>query len=176
MFMIILLTLERVYLSFFFKWGELMVEEKVKEAIVPIVDELNLRIYKVVYEKENGQNYLRVLLENDDYTLDLDTCVIASEKISKLLDELDPISDQYFLEVASCGERELETLEEFNRAINKYVCVEVNEAILNYDELVGDLVKVSEEAIELKINLKGRMKTVSIPFNLIKKAYITFKF
>ena len=33
-----------------------------------------------------------------------------------------------------------------------------------------------EDKIELKINLKGRMKVVTIPFNIIEKANLTFKF
>ena len=149
---------------------------KIKEAIEPIAKELDVNIYKVVYEKENGKNYLRVFLEKEDYSLDLDTCVKASEAISPLLDRLDPISEEYFLEVASCGERELVTKEDFIKAINMYILVDVSERVLNYDELVGDLVKVNDESIELKINLKGRMKVVTIPFNIIEKANLTFKF
>jgi ribosome maturation factor RimP len=150
--------------------------EKIKSAIEPIAKELNVSIYKVVYEKENGKNYLRVFLEKEDYSLDLDTCVRASEAISPLLDKLDPIEDEYFLEVASAGERELVTKEDYLRAINMYILVDVTERVLDYDELVGDLVKVNDDSIELKINLKGRMKVVTIPFNIIEKANLTFKF
>lgn len=153
-----------------------MVENRIKEAILPTLNEMNLSIYKIVYEKENGKNYLRIFLEKEDYTLDLDTCVIASEKISKILDEIDPISEEYFLEVASSGERELISLEDYKKALNKYILVDVKERVLNYDELVGDLVGVNDDNIELKINLKGRMKVVSIPFNIIEKAHLTFKF
>ena len=150
--------------------------EKITKAIEPIAKRLEVSIYKVVYEKENGKNYLRVFLEKEDYSLDLDTCVRASEAISPLLDELDPIEDEYFLEVASAGERELVTKEDFARAINMYILVDVSERVLDYDELVGDLVKVNDDSIELKINLKGRMKVVTIPFNIIEKANLTFKF
>ena len=150
--------------------------EKIKKAIEPIAKRLEVEIYKVVYEKENGKNYLRIFLEKEDYSLDLDTCVKASEAISPLLDELDPIDEEYFLEVASPGERELVTKEDFIKAINMYVLVDVKERVLDYDELVGDLVKVDEDSIDLKINLKGRMKVVTIPFNIIEKANLTFKF
>lgn len=153
-----------------------MVEKKIEEAILPTLNEMNLNIYKIIYEKEHGKNYLRIFLEKEDYSLDLDTCVIASEKISKILDELDPISEEYFLEVASSGERELISLEDYKKALNKYILVDVRERVLDYDELVGDLVGVNEDNIELKINLKGRMKVVSIPFNIIEKAHLTFKF
>ena len=86
------------------------------------------------------------------------------------------INDEYFLEVASSGERELVGLDDYKKALNKYILVDVRERVLEYDELVGDLIGVSENAIELKINLKGRMKVVSIPFNIIEKAHLTFKF
>ena len=167
---------ERDFLSFFFKWGELMVEKRIEEAIVPALSELNLNIYKIVYERENGKNYLRIFLEKEDCTLDLDTCVKASEIISKILDDIDPISEEYFLEVTSCGERELVSKEDYIKAVNQYILVQVSEPILTYDELVGDLVAANDEGIELRINLKGRMKTVSIPFNIIEKAHLTFKF
>ena len=149
---------------------------KIEEAILPTLHEMNLSIYKIVYEKENGKNYLRVFLEKEDYSLDLDTCVIASEKISKILDDIDPINEEYFLEVASSGERELVSLDDYKKALDKYILVDVSERVLDYDELVGDLVAVNEDGIELKINLKGRMKVVSIPFNIIEKAHLTFKF
>ena len=150
--------------------------EKIKDAILPVLKELDLSLYKIVYEKEAGKNYLRILLEKEDFSLDLDTCVKASEAISPILDELDPIDEEYFLEVASCGERELETLDDYKKAINKYILVDVKERVLDYDELVGDLVNVTDEGIELQINLKGRIKKVSIPFNIIEKAHLTFKF
>ena len=153
-----------------------MVVEEIRKAIKPSVEELNLRIYEIVYEKENGKNYLRVFLENEDFTLDLDTCVKASEIISNILDKLDPIEDEYFLEVSSPGERSLVSRDDYTRAIGKYILVDVKEKVLDYDELVGDLLRVNEESIDLKINLKGRMKTVSIPFNIIEKAHLTFKF
>ncbi len=150
--------------------------EKIKDAIMPVIKELDLNLYKIVYEKEAGKNYLRILLEKEDFSLDLDTCVKASEAISPILDELDPIDEEYFLEVASCGERELITLEDYQKAIDKYILVDVRERVLDYDELVGDLVSVNDSGIELQINLKGRIKKVSIPFNIIEKAHLTFKF
>ena len=153
-----------------------MVEKRIEEAIIPALKEMNLSIYKIVYEKENGKNYLRIFLEKEDYTLDLDTCVRASEIISKILDDLDPINEEYFLEVTSSGERELLTLDDYKKALNMYILVDVSERVLNYDELVGDLVGVNEDGIDLKINLKGRIKTISIPFNIIEKAHLTFKF
>ena len=37
--------------------------EKIKDAILPVLKDLDLSLYKIVYEKEAGKNYLRILLE-----------------------------------------------------------------------------------------------------------------
>ena len=66
-------------------------EEKLKKIIEPVLEEMNLILYELKYEKEDNENYLRIFLEKEHDVMDLDTCVEASEKISLLLDKEDPI-------------------------------------------------------------------------------------
>lgn len=153
------------------------IEEKIKKIVDPVLKELKLVLYELKYEKEDGENYLRIFVEKeDDSLMDLDTCVEASERISLLLDKEDPIPDEYYLEVASSGrERCFESKEDYEKHLNDYILVDTSELVEGYDELEGDLKEVSEEGIKLKINLKGRMKTVFIPFKIIEKAHLTYK-
>ena len=153
------------------------IEEKIKKIIDPVLKELKLVLYELKYEKEDGENYLRVFVEKeDDSLMDLDTCVEASEKISLLLDKEDPIPNEYYLEVASSGrERCFESKEDYEKHLNDYILVDTSELVEGYDELEGDLNEVTEEGIKLKINLRGRMKTVFIPFKIIEKAHLTYK-
>ena len=65
----------------------MVLEEKIKKIIEPILEEMNLILYELKYEKEDGENYLRIFLEKENEVMDLDTCVEASEKISLLLDK-----------------------------------------------------------------------------------------
>ena len=152
------------------------IEEKIKKIIAPVLEEMNLILYELKYEKEDGENYLRIFLEKKDDVMDLDTCVEASEKISLLLDKEDPIANEYYLEVASSGrEKTFNTIEEYKVNIDKYILVDTSELVSGYDELVGYLKEVSDEGIKLEINLKGRIKVVEIPFKIIEKAHLTYK-
>ena len=151
-------------------------EEKIKKIIDPVLKEMNLILYELKYEKEDGEDYLRIFLEKENEVMDLDTCVEASEKISLLLDKEDPIENEYYLEVASSGrEKCFVTTEDYQKAIDQYILVDTSEMVNGYDELVGYLREVKEDGISLEINLKGRIKTVYIPFKIIEKAHLTYK-
>jgi len=151
-------------------------EEKIKKLIDPVLKEMNLILYELKYEKEDNENYLRIFVEKENDVMDLDTCVEASEKISLLLDKEDPIPNEYYLEVASSGrEKCFVNEEDYKNAIDKYILVDTSELVSGYDELVGYLKEVTSEGINLEINLKGRIKTVYIPFKIIEKAHLTYK-
>ena len=96
--------------------------------------------------------------------------------VSAIMDEKDPISNEYLLEVTSPGvERPLKTIEQFKKAIEKYVLVDVSEPVEGYDQLVGTIKNVTEDGIELEIKIKTRVKVVNIAFSIIESAMTTVK-
>ena len=152
------------------------IEEKIKKIIEPVLKEMDLILYELKYEKEDGEDYLRIFVEKENDVMDLDTCVEASEKISLLLDKEDPIPTEYYLEVASSGREKLfNDKQDYQNNIDKYILVDTSELVNGYDELVGYLKEVTEDGIKLEINLKGRIKVVDIPFKIIEKAHLTYK-
>ena len=152
------------------------IANKVKTLIMQVLEEEKVNLFEIVYEKEGNENYLRIFIERDDLTMDLDTCVSVSEKVSMLLDEADIIKDDYFLEVASPGvERPLKK-EEYSKAINKYILIETSEEVEGYQELTGYLTEVSDNSLQIEINLKGRLKVVEVPFDKIKQTRLSFKY
>lgn len=78
------------------------VAAKVEALVKPVVEGLGLRLWDVRFEKEGGQFYLQILIDRDEL-MDTDTCEAASRAIDPVLDEADPISQSYFLEVGSPG-------------------------------------------------------------------------
>ena len=74
------------------------IEKAIKEAIEPIINGLNYKLYDVIYEKEAGENYLRIFIDNDS-TISINDCEIVNNAITDLLDEKDFIKNQYVLEV-----------------------------------------------------------------------------
>ena len=73
-------------------------EEKVKKIIGDSLNDLNLRVDSVVYEKENGHNFLRICLDSDD-TIDLNLIVKATNIINPLMDKESIIDEEYHLDI-----------------------------------------------------------------------------
>ncbi len=80
----------------------------------PIADNLGLSIWDVTFDKEGALWYLRVLIERENGSVDMDDCEAMTRPLSKALDDEDPIDVQYMLEVGSPGlGRELRREEHF---------------------------------------------------------------
>ena len=73
-------------------------EEKVKKIIGDSLYELNLTIDSVIYEKENGHNYLRICLDSHN-VIDLDLIVQATRIINPLMDKENIIDEEYHLDI-----------------------------------------------------------------------------
>lgn len=75
----------------------------------PLCEQLGYELWDVEYVREGADYYLRITLDSEQ-GITLDDCEKFSRAIDPLLDEADPISDAYHLEVSSPGiERELKT-------------------------------------------------------------------
>ena len=87
------------------------IADRVREIIQPTADELGYYLWDVEYVKEGADFILRVTIDRFDETgegITIDDCETMSRAIDPVLDEHDPIPDQYLLEVSSPGiEREL---------------------------------------------------------------------
>lgn len=77
------------------------IEELVAAEVEKIIAGTALELVDVEYVRERNW-YLRVFIDKQG-GVDLEDCQAVSEKLSKILDEKDPISDNYLLEVSSPG-------------------------------------------------------------------------
>ena len=81
----------------------------VREIISPVANELGYYIWDVEFVKEGADKYLRITIDNED-GITIEDCEKFHRAIDPVLDEADPISEAYILEVSSPGiERELKT-------------------------------------------------------------------
>ena len=107
-----------------------MLIERLKGLIAPIVNEKGLELYHLEYVKENGENYLRIFIDNTS-GISLQDCENVSRAVSDLLDTEDPIEDAYYLEVSSPGiDRALYTEEHLKRYTNSTVIIKLS-SLLN---------------------------------------------
>ena len=91
----------------------------------PIAESLGLRIWDVRYLKEGSQWFLRVFIDKDG-GVDINDCERMSRALDAPLDEADPISGEYVLEVSSPGvERELVRPEHFEQFIGADIMVKM---------------------------------------------------
>ena len=87
--------------------------DTIKTLIKPILENNDVYLDDIEYLQENGEWYLRIFVEKNEGSLDMDTCVAVSEAISLKMDEEDPIKGEYYLEVSSPGvEKPLKTFEQ----------------------------------------------------------------
>lgn len=96
---------------------KLSTAERVRQLAEPLADELGLSIWDVQFVKEGAEWYLRVLIDKDG-GVTIDDCVDMTHALDPVLDEEDPISQEYMLEVSSPGlERKLTRPEHFAASI-----------------------------------------------------------
>lgn len=97
----------------------------VEELARPIAADLGLSVWDVRYLKEGSQWFLRIFIDKDG-GVDINDCERMSRALDEPLDELDPISGEYILEVSSPGvERELVRPEHFERFIGADIMVKM---------------------------------------------------
>ena len=79
----------------------------VRELVTPTAEKMGFYIWDVEFVKEGADKYLRITLDNEE-GININDCEAFHRAIDPILDEVDPISESYVLEVSSPGiEREL---------------------------------------------------------------------
>lgn len=147
-----------------------------EELVNPILKEKNLELVDIEYVKEGKNWFLRVYIDKEG-GVDITECGEVSELLSEKLDETDPITDAYFLEVSSPGvERPLKTKEDFASNIGKNIFVKLYEPIDDSKEYEGTLVSFKEDIVTMEYKVKTRKKQVEIPYKKIAKARIAVTF
>ena len=91
--------------------GNKNIASAVRELITPMAEQMNYWLWDVEFVKEGADKYLRITIDNEE-GITIEDCEKFHRAIDPLLDEADPISEAYILEVSSPGiERELKTPE-----------------------------------------------------------------
>ena len=103
--------------------AESKIAEKVRSLVEEPIEKAGLSLWDVRFEKEGASWYLRVFIDSEK-GVTLDDCTEVSRLIDPIIDEADPISKQYFLEVCSPGlNRRLTRPEHFRASVGRDVTV-----------------------------------------------------
>lgn len=79
------------------------IEERVEGLLKPIIENIGYKLYDVEYAKEAKNYFLRIFIDKEKGSIDLEDCEKVNDAITDILDEADYIKEQYFLEVSSPG-------------------------------------------------------------------------
>lgn len=151
--------------------------DKITSMIQPILDAHEVYLDDIVYERESNEWYLRIYVEKIHGTLDMETCVAVSEKISEKLDEEDPISGEYYLEVSSPGvEKPLKNFEQVQKSIGQYVFAQFINPTSGLNDVEGYIRSIDEQTITFEYMAKNIKKTIQIDYDNIKFIRLAVKF
>jgi ribosome maturation factor RimP len=126
----------------------------VEEMVQPYLNEHGFELVDVEYVKEGSNWFLRVFVDKDG-GIDLDDCSMISEYLSQKLDENDPVSDAYFLEVSSPGaERPLKKAEDVAKAVGKDVFISTYEPVNGFKEFEGRLLSFENDELTVQVGKK----------------------
>lgn len=98
-------------------------------------------------------------------------CAEISRRVSRILDEVEPIDSDYFLEVSSPGlDRPLVEPDDFERFAGLEAKIEAVKLIDGRRKFMGQLVGSTKQAARIKINDQGKQREFEIPFDNIAGA------
>ena len=76
------------------------IAEKVKKLIEGEVTKSGYIVDEVLYVKEDGNYYLRIVIDKNGI-IDVEDCVTVTRIVDPMLDDIDFITDSYILDVCS---------------------------------------------------------------------------
>ncbi|ENY8792315.1 ribosome maturation factor RimP [Clostridioides difficile] len=130
-------------------------EATIEEIVTKITDEHGFEMVDVEYVKEAGEYYLRVYIDKEE-GISLNECELVSRELSPILDEKDPIKENYFLEVSSPGlDRALKKDRDFVRYQGRDVDLKLYKSLNGCKQFEGELVGLTEDN-NIKIIANGK--------------------
>lgn len=142
------------------------ITEIVEELLAPFFKEEGYELYRLEYVKEAKEWYLRVYIERAPEepgqwpgNVSTDDCEKVSRYLSTKMDELDPIEQNYYLEVSSPGmDRPLLREQDFVRYRGELVDVKLYESINGRKTFTARLLGLEDGLLKLEDEKGDRLE------------------
>lgn len=136
-----------------------------------VAEELGYTVWDVEYEKIGAEYHLTITIDSPQ-GIGIEDCEKMSRALDPILDEADPIQDEYHLDVSSPGiERVIKNDFHLSRCIGEAVLVKLYAPIENQKSIVGTLDSFDSESVTVTAQDK-----ITIPRKAIAKMNIYFEF
>lgn len=124
---------------------------KVYEIVTPYAEKLGLDIWDIRFVKEGTDWYLRIFIDKEG-GVTINDCVDLTHAVTKPLDDADPISQSYLLEVSSPGiERELITDSHFKKFIGSNIMLRLIRPTEKVRDFSGKMISYDEGMITVEL-------------------------
>ncbi|MGC3980152.1 MAG: ribosome maturation factor RimP [Steroidobacteraceae bacterium] len=124
--------------------------DKLIELLEPVVRGAGFELWELEYASRRNGGMLRLYIDSPD-GIDLEACEKVSRAVSALMDEVDPIPDEYTLEVSSPGmDRVLRTAEHFARYVGERANVEMVLPVNGRRRFLGKILAVQDGGLSLE--------------------------
>lgn len=74
--------------------------DEIRNLIMKPIEEAGYFLDEVLYLKEEGQKFLRIVIDKEGM-IDIEDCIKVTKLIGPIIDQADPISENYIMDVCS---------------------------------------------------------------------------
>ncbi len=149
-------------------------EKKTSSLLEGPLKEKGYDLVSVAFHPSKEGMKLEVVVDRVE-PIGLDEIIALSELISEILDEHDPISGAYTLDVSSAGAEKPIKLENLGKYLGQYVHLHLSRPFEGENSLEGTLEEFGEQ-ICLTYFVKGRKKEALFPSKDVDQARLAIKF
>ena len=160
------------------KWGQnpafllrkkrMQNKHPLEDMLTPVINQLGFDVVRILTIGQKNPT-LQIMIERKDRTdIVVDDCATVSRAVSDILDEKDPIKDQYNLEVSSPGlDRPLTKAEHFQRFAGYEAKIETSVEVDARKRFKGRILSLDDKE-NIHFDMDG--KEWVIPFEAVSKA------
>jgi ribosome maturation factor RimP len=129
-----------------------ILKDRLVEVIKPLLESEGIDLIEVGVFAGFGKYTVRLLIDYPQGGINIETCAQVNRSVVSFLKEGDLLGEDFTVEVNSPGmDRPLKTQKDFSRVLGRTLCLWVNDCVETRKYLEGELIKVTENYIELKV-------------------------
>ena len=148
---------------------------KVKSIIEPVITSLGYELYSINVKNELGDLILDIVVDRVK-PIDMDAIVEVTNKINEVLDETDPIEEEYMLSISSLGAEKPLKIECLKDYVGEYINLHLINPINGENIYEGTIESVNDNVLTLTYRIKTRTKSIDVNFSNIYKVRLAIKF
>lgn len=147
----------------------------IQELLSPKLESLGYNLYEIKTRKEMGNLVLSIVVDRKE-VISMEDIVNLSNELNEFFDEIDPIEEEYMLDISSLGIEKPLKIEQLNEYVNSYVHLHLINPRDGENIYEGTIEKVEDDILTLSYFQKTRKKLVQTELSNIYKIRLAIKF